>query len=73
MFDIKDFYLLTKKVVMGGHETTCNLCLNEKLAIIDNPDKNLLSKSSEVICQCLHQNIFKLVNLTSRITPNDVI
>ena len=50
----------------------CNLCLNEKLAIIDDPDKNLLSKMSEVISQCRHQNKFKLVNLTSRKTPNDV-
>ena len=73
MFDMKDFHLLIKKAVMGGYETTCNLCLNEKLAIIDNPEKNLLSKRSEVISQCLHRNIFKLVNLTSRITPNEVI
>ena len=51
----------------------CNLCLNEKLAIIDDPDKNLLNKRSEVISQCRHRNKFKLVNLTSRKTLNDVI
>ena len=51
----------------------CNLCLNEKLAIIDDPDKNLLNKRSEVISQCCHRNKFKLVNLKSRKTPNDVI
>ena len=50
-----------------------NLCLNEKLAIIDDPDKNLLNKRSEVISQCRHRNKFKLVNLTSCKTPNDVI
>ena len=50
-----------------------NLCLNEKLAIIDDPDKNMLNKTSEVISQCPHQNKFKLVNLTSRKTPNDII
>ena len=50
-----------------------NLCLNEKLVIIDDPDKNLLSKRSEVISQCRHRNKFKLVNLTSCKTPNDVI
>ena len=27
----------------------CNLCLNEKLAIIDDPGKNRLNKRSEVI------------------------
>ena len=49
----------------------CNLCLNEKLAIIDDPD--LLNKRSEVISQCRHRNKFKLVSLTSHKTPNDVI
>ena len=51
----------------------CNLYLNEKLAIIDDPDNNLLNKRSEVISQCRHQNKFKLVNLVSPKTPNDVI
>ena len=50
-----------------------NLCLNEKLAIIDDSDKNLLNKRSEVISQCRFLNKFKLVNLTSRKTPNGVI
>ena len=50
----------------------CNLCLNEKLAIIDNPDKNLLNKTSEVNSQCRQRNKFKLEKLTSRKTPNDV-
>ena len=51
----------------------CNLFLNEKLTIIDNRDKNLWNKRSEVTFQCRHQNKFKLGNVTSRITPNDVI
>ena len=51
----------------------CNLCLNEKLVIIDDPDKNLLNKRSEVISPNLHRNKFKLVNLTSRERTNDVI
>ena len=50
----------------------CNLCLNEKLAIKDDPNKNLLNKRSEVISQRRHRNKFKLVNLTSRKTLNDV-
>ena len=37
----------------------CNLCLNENLAIIDDPDKNVPSKRSEVISQCRHRNEFK--------------
>ena len=51
----------------------CNFFVNKKLAIIDDPDKNLLSKRSKVISQCRHRNIFKLVNLTSRKTPNSAI
>ena len=43
-----------------------NLCLNEKLVIIDDPDKNLLNKKSAVTSQCSYQNNFKLVNLTLR-------
>ena len=50
-----------------------NLCLNEQFTIKDDPGKNLLDKRSEVISQCCHRNKFKLVNLTSQKTPNDVI
>ena len=68
---------------MGNQGTICkaynptlkkfNLCLNEKLAIIDDSDKNLVNKRSEVISQCRILNKFKLVNLASRKTPNGVI
>ena len=52
----------------------CNLCLHEKLVIIDDPDKTLLNKKrSKVISQCRQRNKFKLLNLTSRETTNDVI
>ena len=51
----------------------CNICLNERLAIIDDPDKNLLNKGSEVISQCRYENKFKLINLTLCKTPNDFI
>ena len=51
----------------------CNLFLNEDLAIIDNPDKNLLNKKSEVISPCRNRRKFKLVSLTSRKNSNDVI
>ena len=50
----------------------CNLCVNEKLAIVDYPDKKLLNKRSKKLSQCHHRNKFKLVSLTSRETPNDV-
>ena len=43
----------------------CNLCLNEKLEILDDQDKNLLNKRSEIISHCRHQNKFKLKTLAS--------
>ena len=56
-----------------GQYKAHNPCLNEKLAITDDPNKNLLNKRSEVISHCCHQNKFRLVNLASHKTPNDVI
>ena len=41
----------------------CNLCLNEKLEIQDDQDKNLSNKRSEIISHCRHQNKFKLKTL----------
>ena len=57
---------IPSKEIKGQYPTLqkYNLCLNEKLAIIDYPDKELVNKRSEVISQCCHQNKFKLVNLT---------
>ena len=50
-----------------------NHYLNELLPIVDDPDKHLMTKRSEVIFQCRQQNKFKLVNLMSYKTSNDVI
>ena len=37
----------------------CNLCLTEKLEILDDPDKNLLNKRSEIISQYRHKNKYR--------------
>ena len=42
----------------------CQLCLNEKLAIIDHEGKELLNKRSEIISKCRHRNKHKLLYLT---------
>ena len=57
-------YILTSK--------RCNLCLTEKLEILDDPDKNLLNKRSEVISQCRHRNKYRLKTLVSNMTSGDV-
>ena len=43
----------------------CSLCLNEKLAILENEGNNLLNKRSEIISKCRHKNKYMLINLTS--------
>ena len=50
----------------------CNLYLTEKLEILDNPDKNLLNKRSEIISQCRHKNRYGLKALASKMTSGDV-
>ena len=50
----------------------CNLYFTEKLEILDDPDKNLLNKRSEIISQCHHTNNSRLKALTSKLTSSDV-
>ena len=38
----------------------CNLCLAEKLAILQADQRMLLNKRSEFVSKCRHQNKFKL-------------
>ena len=49
-----------------------NLCLTEKLEILDDPDKNLWNKRSEIISQCRHKNKYRLQTLASRMTSGDI-
>ena len=51
----------------------CNLCLTVKLEILDDPDKILLNKRSEIISQCRHKNKYRLKTLASNMTSGDVI
>ena len=44
----------------------------EKLEILDEPDKNLLNKRSEIISQCRHKNKYRLKTLASNMTSGDV-
>ena len=38
----------------------CNLCLAEKLAILQADQRTLLNKRSEFVSKCRHRNKFKL-------------
>ena len=50
----------------------CDLCLTEKLEILDDPDKNLLNKRSEIISQCRHKNEYRHKKLPSSMTSVDI-
>ena len=50
----------------------CNLCLTEKLEILDDPDKSVLNKRSEIISQCRHKYKYRLKTLASNMTSGDV-
>ena len=44
----------------------CSLCQNEKLAILEHREKNILNKRSEIISKCRHKNKFLLINAASK-------
>ena len=44
----------------------------QKLEILDDPDKNLLNKRSEIISQCLHRNKYRLKTLASSMTSGGI-
>ena len=41
----------------------CQLCLNEKLHILEYSEQNLLNKRSEIISKCRHKDKFLLKNI----------
>ena len=50
-----------------------NLYLNKKLESLDDQDKNLLNKQSEITSHYRHQNKLKLKTLMSNTTDTDII
>ena len=50
----------------------CNLCLTEKLKILDDPDKNMLNKRSEIIFQCRPKSMYRLRLLASSMTSGEI-
>ena len=55
------------------HKKSFNLIKPKDETTLDDPDKNLENKQSEVFSQCLHQSNFKVVNLMSCKWSNDMI
>ena len=47
----------------------CNLCLEEKMCIMEAEPNKLLNKRSEIISKCRHQNKHRLHNLKHAALP----
>ena len=60
------------KEIYKSYNPTCNLCLTEKLEILEDQDKNLLNKISGIISQCRHTNKYKLKKLTSNMASGNI-
>ena len=50
----------------GGRK--CNLCLEEKLAILQAPPNSIINKRSELLNRCLHKRKHRLVSLKGDLT-----
>ena len=50
----------------GGQK--CNLCLEEKLAILQAPPNSIINKRSELLNRCLHKRKHRLVSLKGDLT-----
>ena len=66
-YDIK-WKLLQRARSYSNCSKRCNLCLAEKLAILDANRATLLNKRSELISKCRHENKFYLSNF-ARLIP----
>ena len=49
-----------------------NLYFTEKLEILDDPDKNMLNKRSEIIFQCRPKSMYRLKLLASSMMSGDI-
>ena len=58
-FNLKWTILKHGQPYRGGMRT-CDLCLTEKLCILDSQHKNLLNKRREILNKCRHMNKFSL-------------
>ena len=52
--------IVCKSFAYTSEAKRCNLCLAEKLAILQADQRTLLNKRSEFVSKCRHRNKFKL-------------
>ena len=60
--------IVTSAAPYNNVSKRCNLCLTEKLKIIDADKSNLLNKRSELISKCRHENKFYIMNYKEEAT-----
>ena len=69
-FSIEWKILKNAKPYVNGSKR-CNLCLTEKLEILNGLPSELLNKRSELVSKCRHENKFLLRNLKVKTSNND--
>ena len=63
-FDIS-WSIIDKALSYSNMNKRCNLCISEKLHIINADKSTLLNKRSELVSKCRHQNKYYLSNFNT--------
>ena len=66
--DVK-WSITTHAAAYSNKTKRCNLCITEKLHILNADKSSLLNKRSELISKCRHENKFYLINFNSNNYP----
>ena len=64
-YDLK-WRIIKRANAYHGNPSRCNLCLSEKLCILNTQDVSLLNKKSELVTKCRHENKFFATNHRKR-------
>ena len=59
-----DWSIVTKATPYTNATKRCDLCVTEKLCIINADKNNLLNKRTELVSKCRHENKFYIMNFT---------
>ena len=62
--------ILRKASAYSSQAKRCDPCLTEKLMILSVDNSALLSKRSDLVSMCRHQNKFSLLNFASAVTKS---
>ena len=67
-FNIK-WSIIQRSQAYSNKTKRCNLCLTEKLSILNADKAKTLNKRSELVSKCRHENKYYLSNFSIKTTP----